>query len=138
MSFWDDVYALRKQGLIPRVWKQENLRQYMLGPYTPNSINTIPPSQSIAKDGKSMGNHIKNGREPMAWQVGPGEFELVMDPDDNLETQHTLFGYAQAKAHIARAKAAGSPYPLRGLPLKYERPYDPVYPICLDDPDTAR
>ena len=126
MSFWDDVYVLRKHGLIPRVWKPENLRRYMLGPYTANTIDAIPSNRSIARNGRQVGNYVKNGQEPKAWRVGPGEFQLVMDPDDNSATQDAERLRAQAYAHIARAKAAGSPYPLQGLPLKYERPFDPV------------
>ncbi len=137
MSFWDEVYALREQGAIPRVWTRDSLRSHLLGPYTPNSISTIPSNQSIARDGKQLGNYVKNGREPKAWRVGPGEFQLVTDPDDDTATQDAERRRAQAYAQLARAKAAGSPYPLRGLPIKYERPYDPVYPVHLDEPKTA-
>ena len=138
MGFWDEVYSLRKQGAIPRVWTRESLRPYLLGPYTPNSINAIPSNRSIARDGKQMGNYVKNGQEPKAWRIGPGEFQLVTDPDDDMATQDAERRRARAYAQIARAKAAGSPYPLRGLPIKYERPYDPVYPVHLYEPQTAQ
>ena len=127
MSFWDEVYSLRKRGAIPRVWTSDCLRPYLLGPYTPNSITTTPLHQSIARGGEQMGNYVKSGLEPKAWRVGPDEFQLVIDPDDDAATQDTERQYARGYAHIARAKAAGNPYPLRGLPLKYERPFDPVY-----------
>ena len=126
MSFWDEVYTLRDLGKIPRVWTRDSLRPYLMGPYTPNSINTIPSNRSIARDGKQVGNYVKNGQEPKAWRVGPGEFQLVIDPDDDPATQDAERRRAQAYAQIARAKAAGSPYPLQGLPLKYDRPFDPV------------
>ena len=126
MSFWDEIYELRKQGLIPRVWTGDDLRPYLLGPYTPNSVNTIPSNRSIARDGKQIGNYVKNGQEPKAWRVGAGEFQLVIDPDDDEATRDAERRRARAYARIARAKAAGSPYPLQGLPLKYERPFDPV------------
>ena len=126
MSFWDEVYSLRKQGAIPRVWTRDSLRPHLLGPYTPNSINTIPSNRSLARDGKQVGNYVKNGQEPKAWRVGPGEFQLVIDPDDDAATQDAERRRARAYAQIARAKAAGSPYPLLGLPFKYDRPFDPV------------
>ena len=126
MSFWDEVYALREQGAIPRVWTRNSLRPHLLGPYTPNSINTIPSNQSMARDGTQPGNYVKNGREPKAWRVGPGEFQLVIDPDDDKATQDAELRRARAYSQVARAKAAGSPYPLQGLPLKYERPFDPA------------
>lgn len=126
MSFWDDVYTLRQQGLIPPVWTRDDLRPHMMGPYTPNSINTIPSNASLSRDGKQLGNYVKNGREPQAWRVGPAVFRLVIDPDDDTATQDAERRRAQAYAHIGRAKAAGNPYPLQGLPLKYDRPFDPV------------
>ena len=128
MSFWDEVYSLRKQGAIPRVWTRDSLRPHLLGPHTPNSINTIPSNRSITRDGKQVGNYVKNGQEPKAWRIGPGEFQLITDPDDDPVTQDSERRRARAYAQIARAKAAGNPYPLRGLLLKYDRPFDPVYP----------
>ena len=112
MSFWDEVYSLRKQGAIPRVWTRDSLRPHLLGPYTPNSISAIPSNQSMARDGKQIGNYVKNGREPKAWRAGPGEFQLVIDPDDDAATQDAECRRARAYAQVARAKAAGSPYPL--------------------------
>ena len=126
MGFWDDVYALRKRGVIPRVWTQDCLRPHLMGPYTPNSIHTIPSNGSMTRNGKQLGNHVKNGQEPRAWRVGPDEFQLIIDPEDDAATQDSERRRARAYAQIGRAKAAGSPYPLRGLPLKYERPFDPV------------
>jgi hypothetical protein len=126
MSFWDEDYSLRKTGAIPRVWTRDNLRLHLLRPYVPNSINTIPSNGSMGRDGKQIGNYVKNGQEAKAWRVGSGEFQLVVDPDDDAATQDAERRRALAYAQIARAKATGSPYPLRGLPLKYERPFDPV------------
>ena len=89
MGFWDDICSLRKQGTIPRVWTRDCLCPYLLGPYTTNSINTIPSNGSMTRDGKQIGNYVKNGQEARAWRVGPGEFQLVVDPDDNGEAQDT-------------------------------------------------
>ena len=127
MSFWDEVYTLRDLGKIPRVWTRDSLRPYLMGPYTPNSINSIPSNGSMTRDGKEIGNYVKNGQEARAWRVGPGEFQLVVDPADNVEAQDAERRRARAYAQVARVKAAGNPYPLRGLPLKYDRPFDPVY-----------
>ena len=130
MSFWDEVYKLREQGQIPRVWTRKCLRPHLLGPYTPNSINTIPSNQSITKDGKEIGNYVKHGLYPKAWRVGHGEFQLVVDPDDDAATQGKELRRAQAYAHVAREIAKGNPYPLRGLPLRYDRPFDSVWGCC--------
>ena len=126
MSFWDEIYELRQQGSIPKVWTRRDLSPYLHGPYAENTIETVPSNQSMARDGTQPGNYIKRGQEPKAWRVGRGEFQLVIDPDDDETTQDAERRRAQAYAQVARAKAAGSPYPLQGLPLKYERPFDPV------------
>jgi hypothetical protein len=126
MSFWDEVYKLREQGLIPRVWTRECLRPHLLGPYTPNSINTIPSNQSITRDGKEIGNYVKHGRDPKAWRVGRGEFQLVVDPDDDEATRETERLRAKAYSMLARNLLSGSPYPLRGIPLKYDHPFEGI------------
>ena len=126
MSFWDEVYKLREQGLIPRVWTRECLRPHLLGPYTPNSINTIPSNQSITRDGKEIGNYVKHGRDPKAWRVGRGEFQLVVDPDDDEATQETERLRAKAYSMLARNLLSGSPYPLRGIPSKYDHPFEGI------------
>ena len=130
MSFWDEVYKLREQGLIPRVWRLAHLRSHLSAKYKPNSINTIPSNQSITRDGKEIGNYVNRGQDPKAWRIGRGEFQLVVDPDDDESTRDAERQRAASYAHVARAIAAGDPYPLRGLPLKYDRPFDPV---ALDD-----
>ncbi len=126
MSFWDDVYELRKRGAIPKVWTQDCLRPHLMGPYTPSSINALPSNRSMTRDGKQLGNYVKNGQEPKAWRVGSGEFQLIIDPEDDAATQDSEWRRARAYAQIGRAKAAGSPYPLLGIPYKYDRPFDPV------------
>ena len=130
MSFWEEVYALREQGMVPKVWTRACLRPHLQGKYKPNSIATIPSNGSITRDGKQIGNYVKRGQDAKAWRVGTAEFQLVVDPDDDKETQDAEQKRALACAHIGRAKAAGNPYPMQGLPLKYERPFDPV---ALDD-----
>ena len=126
MSFWDEVYKLREQGQIPRVWTRQCLRPHLLGPYTPNSINTIPSNQSITKDGKEIGNYVKHGRDPKAWRVGHGEFQLVVDPDDDEATQENERLRAKSYSILARNLLSGDPYPLRGIPLQYDHPFEGV------------
>ena len=126
MSFWDDIYNLRAQGLIPPVWTHADITPHLLGPYTPNSISAIPSNASMTRDGKAIGDYVKHGRDAQAWRVGPGKFRLVSDPADDLPTQDAERRRAKAYAQLARAIAAGSPYPLRGLPYKYYQPFDPV------------
>ena len=87
MSFWDEIYELRKQGSIPKVWTRRDLLPYMQGQYAENTIGTVPSNQSIARDGTQPGNYIKRGQEPKAWRVSRGEFQLVIDPDDDKATQ---------------------------------------------------
>ena len=126
MSFWDDIYELRKQDSIPRVWTRTDLLPYLQGPYAEKTIKTVPSNQSIERDGTQPGNYVKRGLEPKAWRIARGEFQLVVDPDDDKATQDAERRRAQAYAQVARAIAAGDPYPLRGLPLRYDRPFDPV------------
>ena len=126
MSFWDDIYKLREQGLIPPVWTRADIRPHLLGAYTPNTIGTVPSNASMTRDGKQIGNYVKHGRDAQAWRVGPDKFQLVTDPADDPATQEGERRRAKAYAHLARRIAAGDPYPLRGLPFKYYRPFDPV------------
>ncbi len=126
MDFWADVFQLRKQGQLPRTWKTVDLRPHLRERYAENTIERDPYNSSIARDGKGIGNFVKRGRLPKAWRVGRGEFQLVVDPDDDKVTQDTERRRAESYARVARAIAAGDPYPLRGLPLRYDRPFDPV------------
>jgi hypothetical protein len=132
MSFWDEVYKLREQGLIPRVWTRDCLRPHLQGKYLPNSITTIPSNGSMTWDGKKFGNYIKRGQDPRAWRVGSGEFQLIVDPSGDASVQDEERQRAKAYAHIARAVEAGDPYPLRGLPYRYDRPFDSVW-CCHDE-----
>ena len=97
-TFWDCVYELREKDLIPRTWKRENLRKYMERPkgmFAHNAITTIPSNQSMTKDADKVGNYVNNGQEPKAWRVGRGEFQLIIDPDDNVATQQAEIAYAK-------------------------------------------
>lgn len=128
MSFWGDIYTLREQGLIPPVWTRADLKPHLLGAYMLNTVMTVPSNSSMSRDGKLLGDYVKRGSNAQAWRVGRGKFQLVADPADDAATQEAEQRRAKAYAHVARAKAAGSLYPLRGLMSKYERPFDPVSP----------
>ena len=86
MDFWGHVYDLRRKGLIPLEWSREHLRRHLQkpqGPFSPNTINTLPSNQSDKVDGSDPGNSVKNGQSPKAWRVRKGVFRLVVDPDDD-------------------------------------------------------
>ena len=130
MGFWDDIYELREQGRLPRIWKPADLRPYLIGPYAEKTIGRNPPNSSITRDGKIIGNFVKRGRRPKAWRMGDGKYQLIVDPGDDAVTQDAERQRVESYGHIARAIAAGDLHPLRAQPLKYDRPFDPV---ALDD-----
>lgn len=41
----------------------------------------------MTRDGSQVGNYVKRGRQPKAWRVGPGKFELIDDPEDILRAK---------------------------------------------------
>lgn len=98
-TFWEGVYGLRKQGVIGRVWRSRQLNQYLEGPFTANTIAIGPYNYSIAEEGDAIGYLVKKGEAPKAWRVGRGQFQLVVDPDDDVETQA-----AERKRAVERAK----------------------------------
>ena len=148
MSFWDEVYKLRGDSIIPREWKRAHLLHHLSGKYKPDSITTIPSNGSISRDGKEIGDYVKRGGTPMAWRVGDGVFQLVVDPHDDELTRLNQLTLAKDFAKSApRAEtrsgvsydSGASPttaeplpdqpltensYPLRGMPYKYARPFD--------------
>ena len=94
-TFWQSVYELREKHRIPQVWKRAHLRPYLEKPngrFAPNAITVIPSNQSMTDDGKTRGDYVKKGQEPMAWRVGPagsGEYRLICDPADDAVTQRS-------------------------------------------------
>ena len=134
MSFWGDIYTLREQNLIPPVWTRADLKRHLLGAYTLNTVMTVPSNSSMTRDGKQLGDYVKRGRPARAWRVSRAKFRLIADPDDDAATQESEQRRAKAYAHVARAKAAGSLYPLRGIGSEYIRPFDPVSPYDEVEP----
>ena len=109
MSFWDNIYALREQNLIPRVWTRADIKPHLLGAYMPNTIMSFPSNASMTRDGKAIGDYIKRGSDVQAWRVGHGKFQLVADPADDLPTQEAERRRAKACAHAARRVASENP-----------------------------
>ena len=108
MSFWDHVNRLRASRKIPRRWKRTHLRPYLeqpRGQYARSSIDTIPSNESISGDGVQRGDSVKRGREPKAWRLGYGEFELIADPCDDEITQDANKGMALKLAQNSRSEA---------------------------------
>ena len=102
MSFWDSIYALREQNLIPPIWTRADIKPHLLGAYAPNTVNSLPSNASMTQDGKAIGDYVKRGSAAQAWRVGYGKFRLVADPADDLPTQEAERRRAKAYVHAAR------------------------------------
>ena len=101
-TFWEHVFYLRTRELIPRVWKPGQLAAYLErphGPYSPRTVRAEPYNYSISTEGEKIGDFVKKGDAPRAWRVGRGQFQLVVDPKDDLQTQE-----AEKKRAIKRAE----------------------------------
>jgi hypothetical protein len=83
MTFWETIRDLRKRSSISRQWSITDIRPLLAARFSPNSIATIPPNQSISRDGKVKGDYVKKGRPPMAFRVGKARYELIDDPISN-------------------------------------------------------
>ena len=107
LSFWKHVYTLRERGLVPRIWKAGHLRRYLQDPvgpsYSPNSVNVYPSNSSVSAEGNSIGDFVLRGAAPKVWRVGRGQYQLVVDPEDDEQTQQ-----AELERAIAKAKAVRS------------------------------
>ena len=123
MGFWEDVYRLREEGLIPRVWKVGELKQNLPSSrYAPTTITTNPPNFSITIEGDLDGGyHARKESAPKAWRLGNGEYQLIEDPDDDEMTQKEQREKALVRARELRAvniqevREAGDP-PHQQLP----------------------
>jgi len=80
MTFWNDIYELRKQNLIPLQWRRKHIMPYLKHKYKASTIWTVPPNQSISKDRHVQGNYVQRGMEPKAYRIAPGLFELIEEP----------------------------------------------------------
>ena len=132
MAFWDEVYRLRDQGLIPRVWKRSHLRTHLQvpdGQFSAESISQRPSDESVSFYSDGIGLDVKKGKKPKAWRVGSprsGEYKLIVDPEDDEDTQEKEHLLALLRAMELRA---GWSNPFRGKLIKYIRPCDPPIPV---------
>ena len=104
MGFWNDVCRLRAENAIPRVWKREHLMERLS--YAPSTIRTVPSNWSIAREGTGIGDSVMRGREPKAWRVGVGTFELIEDPDDDESTRQSNRACASERADHLRERGS--------------------------------
>ena len=118
MTLWEHIYDLRRKGLIPREWKRAHLRPHLeepQGPFSLNTIMTVPSNQSLKMDGSEPGNYVKKGQSPKAWRVGKGTFRLIVDPDDDKTTQDAEYVRVRHLEELARRRtpSAGVLIPAR-------------------------
>lgn len=81
MTFWEAIYDLRQRKLIPREWSASDILAHLHHDFSLNTIRTVPANQSISKDGNVEGDYVKKGREPKAFRLGNGLYELINDPE---------------------------------------------------------
>ena len=110
MNFWDTVYELRKSGDIPRIWKRSDIRPHLLlDNFSENTIRTVPSNASISLSHKGIGDYVKAGQTPKAWRIGStgsGEFQLIVDPEDDKATQDSELWKARQRAIDLRSSPA--------------------------------
>lgn len=80
MTFWNDIYELRRRNLIPQQWRRKHISPYLKGKYEDSTIWTVPSNQSVSRDRSIQGNFVQRGMEPKAYRISPGLFELIDDP----------------------------------------------------------
>ena len=101
-TFLDQLYSLREKGLIPRDWKRGHLFEHLEGSFKRTTINSLPGNYSISREGDGIGDSVKNGADPKAWRVGRGQFQLIKDPEDDVETQNAEMERALERAEELR------------------------------------
>ena len=106
-TFWECIYDARYKGLIPPVWRTQNLIELLtepVGRFSPNTVSVDPYNYSISRKGDTIGYFVKRGEEPKAWRVGRGKFRLVVDPDDDTDQQSTQRELAKKRAVELKAQ----------------------------------
>lgn len=141
MKLADDIIHLRHKNLIGREWNRKNIKEKLASigrKHPPNTINTVPSNFSVAKEGKGIGNTVKNGTDPKFWRVGPGLFELVEDPDDDIESQAESRRQANARAEELRqpkkhaaTKRSQNASTARSSSVARPKP-EPISPVTID------
>ena len=103
MKLVDDIVHLRHQRRISRVWKRKDILDNLGMEHKQNTINTVPSNFSISREGDGIGNSVKEkGATPIFWRVGRGLFQLVVDPEDDDDTQRVQMRLAMARAKELR------------------------------------
>ena len=104
MNFWQHVCYLRQQGLVNRVWKSGDLSGYLEGSFAATTITSDPYNYSIGREDDGIGYFVKKKDEALkAWRVGRGQFQLIRDPEDDVETQNAEMERAFERAEQLRA-----------------------------------
>ena len=106
-TFWEQVYRLREQGMIPRDWGRGDLSGFLQKPagrFAYRTISTLPSNYHIAMDGDGMGTAVRNGSGPKVWRVGRGRFRLIEDPDDDAATQQAEMRQAKNRVEELRSR----------------------------------
>jgi hypothetical protein len=85
MKFWQAIYGLRKQNLIPKQWSRGDIRPHLRDRFAENTIKTVPSNASISRDGSIKGDYVKKGSLAKAYRVDRGLFELIEDPESPAE-----------------------------------------------------
>ncbi len=124
-TFFQHVYNLREQEVLPRIWERSQLREYLqkpTGPFSHNTIKAIPSNYYITKTGSEMGYLVRMGDDPKVWLVGRGQYELIADPDDDAVTQEAATRRAARLAAELRARKGHHHEPPVAFADRPERP----------------
>lgn len=97
------IYDLRVRKLIPRVWRVPDIKEFLEGDFSPNTLNVYPSNYSISMEDMGIGNSVKNRQDPKMWRVGRGQFRLIQDPDDDKRTQEDERNRAKTRAEELRS-----------------------------------
>ena len=106
MSFRDEVHRLRADGLVARVWRPADLRIHLAGRFAHGTFAANPNNSSISRIGDWAGSSVRHGVTPWAWRVDRGEYELIVDPQDSVETQVREMRSALERAEELREPGA--------------------------------
>ena len=124
--------------MIPRVWTRTDLQHWLKSEY-PNGAQALPIRHAMSEDGKVIGDIVQSGLRPEAWSLGEGRYQLVVDPDDDAESQDAERQRAITIARAARARfklvamdanttgADREAYPFGLLSHDYDNPFGPIY-----------
>ena len=143
MSFWEDIYELRRTGELPKVWKWQDVDECLSEIYPDEDLAIYSNKASLTREGAvKAGDYMQNGAEPWAWRLGIGSFTLIEDPEDDDATKAEERSLARARCEridqisdpgdfskLGDSLSSDSDYwaDLRGKPYTYIRPLDGVF-----------